>query len=47
MTDNGISFTTGVVIATVLAIILSYIAGIRSVARTDSLQALFMIIAQH
>ena len=44
MTNNGISFTTGVIIATVLAIVFSYVAGIRSVAWTDSLQALFMII---
>ncbi|MED3574587.1 sodium:solute symporter family protein [Cytobacillus praedii] len=45
MTNNAIPFTTGVVIATVLAIVFSYIAGIRSVAWTDSLQALFMIIS--
>ncbi|WP_102028140.1 sodium:solute symporter family protein [Salirhabdus sp. Marseille-P4669] len=44
ITNNAIPFTTGVVIATVLAIIFSYIAGIRSVAWTDSLQALFMVI---
>ncbi|RDW16422.1 pantothenate permease [Oceanobacillus arenosus] len=44
MTDNAISFTTGVIIATVLAIVFSFIAGIRSVAWTDSLQSLFMII---
>ncbi len=45
MTNGGISFTTGVVIATVLAIGFSFIAGIRSVMWTDSLQALVMIIA--
>lgn len=44
MTNNEISFTTGVVIATIVAVIFSYIAGIRSVAWTDSLQALFMIV---
>jgi len=44
MTDGGITYTTGVLIATILAIIFSYVAGIRSVAWTDSLQALFMII---
>ncbi|MFD1851109.1 sodium:solute symporter family protein [Oceanobacillus bengalensis] len=44
VTNNAIPFTTGVIIATVLAILFSYIAGIRSVAWTDSLQALFMII---
>ncbi|MCU9612441.1 sodium:solute symporter family protein [Caldibacillus lycopersici] len=44
MTNNAISFTTGVIIATAFAIIFSYVAGIRSVAWTDSLQALFMII---
>ena len=45
MTNNAIPFTTGVIIATVLAVVFSYIAGIRSVAWTDSLQALFMIIS--
>ncbi|WP_066399178.1 sodium:solute symporter family protein [Cytobacillus eiseniae] len=45
ITDHAISFTTGVIIATVLAIVFSYIAGIRSVAWTDSLQSLFMIIS--
>jgi solute:Na+ symporter, SSS family len=45
MTGGGISFTTGVVIATVLAIVFAFIAGIRSVMWTDSLQALIMIIA--
>lgn len=45
MTDGGISYTTGVVIATILAIVFSFIAGIRSVMWTDSLQALLMIIA--
>jgi solute:Na+ symporter, SSS family len=44
VTNNEISYTTGVIIATVLAIVFSYIAGIRSVAWTDSLQALFMIL---
>ncbi|RLL47788.1 sodium:solute symporter family protein [Oceanobacillus piezotolerans] len=45
VTNNKISFTTGVIIATILAIVFSYIAGIRSVAWTDSLQAIFMIIS--
>ncbi|MGM0902221.1 MAG: sodium:solute symporter family protein [Bacillota bacterium] len=45
MTNGGISFTTGVIIATVLAIVFSFIAGIRSVMWTDSLQALMMIVA--
>ncbi|SET47737.1 solute:Na+ symporter, SSS family [Salinibacillus kushneri] len=44
VTDNAIPFTTGVLLATILAIIYSYIAGIRSVAWTDSLQALFMVV---
>ncbi|QOR68708.1 sodium:solute symporter family protein [Cytobacillus suaedae] len=44
VTNNAIPFTTGVIIATVLAIVFSFIAGIRSVAWTDSLQALVMII---
>ncbi len=45
MTDGAIPFTTGIVIATAIAIFFSYIAGIRSVMWTDSLQALMMIIA--
>ncbi|MBN6205551.1 sodium:solute symporter family protein [Ralstonia pickettii] len=44
VTNNEIPFSTGVIIATILAVLFSYIAGIRSVAWTDSLQALFMII---
>ena len=44
VTNNAIPYTTGVILATVLAIVYSYIAGIRSVAWTDSLQAIFMII---
>lgn len=43
-TNNGITFTAGVLIATILALIFTYIAGLRSVAWTDSLQALIMII---
>ncbi|RFU70520.1 sodium:solute symporter family protein [Peribacillus saganii] len=45
MTEGKISFTTGVIVATVLAIVFSFVAGIRSVMWTDSLQALMMIIA--
>ncbi|WP_305971310.1 MULTISPECIES: sodium:solute symporter family protein [unclassified Mameliella] len=45
MTDGGISFGAGIVVATVLAIFFSYVAGIRSVVWTDSLQALVMIVA--
>lgn len=45
MTDGAITFTTGVVMATIIAIFFSYIAGIRSVMWTDSLQALMMIVA--
>lgn len=44
VTDNKIPFSTGVIIATVIAVLFAYIAGIRSVAWTDSLQSLFMII---
>ena len=44
MTNNAIPFTIGVVIATVLAIVFSLVAGIRSVVWTDSLQAIVMII---
>src|SRR5690606_10449459 len=45
MTGGGISFTTGAVLATVLALIFTYISGIRSVMWTDSLQALVMIVS--
>lgn len=44
ITDNAIPFTAGVVFATVMAILFSYTAGIRSVIWTDSLQAIIMII---
>jgi SSS family solute:Na+ symporter len=44
VTNDAIPFTTGVLFATVLAVLFSNIAGLRSVAWTDSLQALFMII---
>lgn len=44
MTDGRISFTTGTVLATILAIVFSIVAGLRSVAWTDTLQALFMIV---
>lgn len=44
ITHNAIPYTTGVVIATILAILFSFIAGIRSVMWTDSLQALLMIV---
>ncbi|WP_372740821.1 sodium:solute symporter family protein [Neptunomonas sp.] len=45
MTDGAISFGTGIMLATVLAILFSYVAGIRSVMWTDSLQAVMMIVA--
>lgn len=45
MTDNAISFTTGTILATVLAIVFSLVAGLRSVAWTDSLQAIIMVIS--
>ncbi|SHM37778.1 sodium:solute symporter family protein [Gracilibacillus kekensis] len=44
VTNDAIPFTTGVIIATILALVFSYIAGIRSVVWTDSLQSLLMII---
>lgn len=45
MTGNQISFTTGTVIALVLALVFSLIAGLRSVAWTDALQSLIMIVS--
>src|SRR5699024_9736953 len=44
ITNNAIPFLVGVVIATVLAIVFSFTAGIRSVVWTDSLQAVFMVV---
>ncbi|HET7657760.1 MAG TPA: sodium:solute symporter family protein [Bacillales bacterium] len=44
ITGHAISFTTGVIIATIFAILFSFAAGIRSVMWTDSLQAVIMII---
>src|SRR5690625_3474121 len=44
MSDGAITFTTGVTIATVMAIVFTMIAGIRSVMWTDALQAIVMII---
>ncbi|MER0236703.1 sodium:solute symporter family protein [Fulvimarina sp. MAC8] len=45
ISGGTISFGVGIVVATLLAIAFSYIAGIRSVMWTDSLQALLMIVA--
>ncbi|OIQ26964.1 MAG: pantothenate permease [Alphaproteobacteria bacterium MedPE-SWcel] len=45
MSGGAIPFGTGLLIATALAIFFSYVAGIRSVMWTDSLQALVMIVA--
>ncbi len=45
MTDGAIGFTSGTVLATILAIVFSLVAGLRSVAWTDSLQAIVMIIS--
>ncbi len=45
MTDGKISFTTGTLVATILAIMFSLVAGLRSVAWTDTLQAVVMLIS--
>ena len=45
MTDGAISFTNGTVVATALAVVFTWISGIRSVMWTDALQAAFMIVA--
>lgn len=45
MTDGAMSFTTGTLIATILAIVFAIVAGLRSVAWTDSLQAIIMIVS--
>lgn len=44
VSDGAIPFTTGVILATALAILFSYVAGIRSVMWTDSLQAIMMVV---
>ena len=44
MSEGAISFTTGAVLATVLAIVFSMVSGLRSVAWTDSLQAIVMLV---
>lgn len=45
MTDGAVTFTSGTILATVLAIVFALVAGLRSVAWTDSLQAIVMIIS--
>jgi SSS family solute:Na+ symporter len=44
VTDGGISFTAGTLVATALAVTFALVAGIRSVAWTDALQVLIMLI---
>jgi SSS family solute:Na+ symporter len=44
ITDGAISFTSGTILATLLAIVFSLVAGLRSVAWTDSLQAVVMVV---
>ena len=44
VTDGGISFTAGTLIATALAVTFALVAGIRSVAWTDALQVLVMLV---
>ena len=44
-TQGAVPFTTGVLLATALALFFTYIAGIRSVMWTDSLQAVLMVVA--
>lgn len=44
MSDGAISFTTGTVLAAILAIVFSLISGLRSVAWTDTLQSILMLV---
>lgn len=44
MSDGAITFTSGTILATILAIVFSMVAGLNSVAWTDSLQAIVMVI---
>src|SRR5699024_12550898 len=46
MTHGAISFTAGTVLAVVLALVFALVAGLRSVAWTDSLQAVVMILSR-
>lgn len=45
LTGGEVTFMTGVVVATLLAVAWAYIAGMRSVAWTDSLQSVVMMIS--
>lgn len=45
MTGGAIGFTQGTLLALVLAIVFSMVAGLRSVAWTDSLQAVLMVLS--
>ncbi|WP_147108341.1 sodium:solute symporter family protein [Nesterenkonia populi] len=45
MSGGAISFTAGTVLATILAILFATVAGLRSVAWTDSLQSIMMIVS--
>ncbi|MEX2572490.1 MAG: sodium:solute symporter family protein [Gemmatimonadota bacterium] len=45
LTEGGVSFIAGVTVAAVLAVAWAYLAGLRSVAWTDSLQSLVMIVS--
>lgn len=43
-TEGAISFTVGTLIATALALVFAFVAGIRSVAWTDALQMVIMLV---
>lgn len=45
MSGGAVSFTSGTILATIMAIVFSLLAGLRSVAWTDSLQAIMMVIS--
>lgn len=45
MSNGAVSFTSGTILATIMAIVFSLVAGLRSVAWTDSLQAIMMVIS--
>ncbi|WP_300345557.1 sodium:solute symporter [Nesterenkonia sp.] len=45
MTDGAVGFTEGTVLAVVLALIFALVAGLRSVAWTDSLQSVVMMLS--
>ena len=45
LSDGALSYTTGTIIAAIVTFVFCWWAGLRSVARTDALQAIIMLVA--